>query len=516
MNKILPLNLENFEGVYPDNIFFNSICSSNIAGGKLLAQISIQDYCLYNWRKLTHNITVMESKTNIEVYGRENDNIMTAYLYRDCYVEDELIITIYLQQYTFAWATISIFLAKTEQIEDGQEIGAVNGDLKAVILEFGHFSKKKIYLAHEGKIIKDYDLPSHIVLPILLKMKRSGRNIQFYVSVDNVSWINFDSIELPDLKISFDQLVTGVIFNMGERQWLDWKYLNSIQLYSPKAYVRPNYFYMIRKENRDNLINMLLNYNNEYIYNIHDYICSFTEYLKINIDRNLYCQLKATLSENGFLIGNLSNTDDCAILIYGYNDEKAIFYAVQVDYTNISLLKIGYSLVEKYQQRAQYHEYVRLIEYNPHGGRYELDIEIMVEFLREYIDGENSFNRFLYDLPKNNKYICGIKIYDELLNCSEIFFQDKRIIYLLCEHKRLMIDRLEYLFIKNIITKKSYDEIIGEFKMIYTISESIKENIEKKEDNTKILLDEIRDMIMKMKDIEFKAYSKLIDILKMM
>ena len=97
---------------------------------------------------------------------------------------------------------------------------------------------------------------------------------------------------------------------------------------------------------------------------------------------------------------------------------------------------------------------------------YTLDTKRIVDFLNEYLLGINSTYRetLMYD---EMNWVFGIKVYDVMVdNVTKL--KDKKISYLLSEHKSIMKERVRYLYSRNKLNRIDFEEL---FEMAANIEE---------------------------------------------
>ena len=139
------------------------------------------------------------------------------------------------------------------------------------------------------------------------------------------------------------------------------------------------------------------------------------------------------------------------ILIYGYNDEERIFKAAGFFYGFYNYVEIDYDEVDAGYQNYELAEN----KWGIHGAHllYYLNIkrtfqiQEVVTSLEDYLYGRDSTNIFYYHSlhEVSNDMLYGIHFYDAL----DIFLKrkliDRRPFHILYEHKKLMVQRLDYI-----------------------------------------------------------------------
>lgn len=206
------------------------------------------------------------------------------------------------------------------------------------------------------------------------------------------------------------------------------------------------------------------------------------------------------------------------ILLYGYNANKRIFHIM------------GYTDSRHYQPSTIDCDEFVIAYLNSYGNKsvdlietvsyyhHRIEKELITASLEDYINSDNKSR--LFDKSKwlednetfGIKTIEKIKLYlDDVIN-GRVYF-DKRVMYTLMEHKRIMLERYEHLLCNGIIGK---DETLKkDLSEIYKKS-CIGFNLYLKylvSDNTSSLL-KIDGVLDEIRDLEIKAIPRFIDALK--
>lgn len=239
----------------------------------------------------------------------------------------------------------------------------------------------------------------------------------------------------------------------------EWIYSNFIQTCFDLSYHKtpvPYYFYIfdytispfldVQKLNRDTLANNNLN--------ILDFIVNTVDngqYIYLNLDE-FYIPKRNAYKDKHF-------SHDC--LIYGYDMGKREIYLYgfdisnQLNMTEISFddFVLAYENIELIEKELTYINLYKLRK----GCKYKLNLDIIIEQLKEYFEGRNSSNRFSM-LRETWERAYGIDFYthinDYILSCeSEKIKMDIRIFHFLYEHKYIMKRRIEYLLKTSTITE---------------------------------------------------------------
>lgn len=168
-----------------------------------------------------------------------------------------------------------------------------------------------------------------------------------------------------------------------------------------------------------------------------------------------------------------------AILIYGYDKSAKIFNIAGFDKIKFSFRKCEYRCIQDAFQsiyenvhvvnhlQKDYFKFTYMLKIKEENG-YELDIEWISDQIEDYLNSQNSSRRFRGFSNKTSDYY-GVSIYGKLLmyykdtiNSSKKF--DLRPMYLVSEHKTIMLERLKYL--KNNLKSPQIDNMITDYEKI--------------------------------------------------
>ncbi|MCL2717761.1 MAG: BtrH N-terminal domain-containing protein [Lachnospiraceae bacterium] len=150
-------------------------------------------------------------------------------------------------------------------------------------------------------------------------------------------------------------------------------------------------------------------------------------------------------------------------LIFGYDDEKMIFYALSYnfkgDFNNVEInyydLEISYEGEGDTNQQAL----IELWEWREHYG-YNFSVKRLLSQCNAYLTGDNNYIdiKDFYNQKNNNVY--GLDIYEKLKGYSKI---SNNVIpfQIIREHKQLMYQRINFMIENEYINKDDYFLIEG-------------------------------------------------------
>ncbi len=152
------------------------------------------------------------------------------------------------------------------------------------------------------------------------------------------------------------------------------------------------------------------------------------------------------------------------LFIYGYNRDEEVFYVGDFtfqdhySYNTVSFsdLERGYEVITEQDDHVFKDDHkggrgLYVVMKNTEHPTYELDIELVKENLREYLNSQDTKNHFRMLRNRFNDTTFGIKVYDKVL--SQIDKQlhaeepdfDIRALHVMYDHKVLMYERIKYL-----------------------------------------------------------------------
>nr|WP_154960795.1 hypothetical protein [Paenibacillus xylanexedens] len=180
-----------------------------------------------------------------------------------------------------------------------------------------------------------------------------------------------------------------------------------------------------------------------------------------------------------------------SVLVYGYDDTTNIFYiADSLDNGKFTKTKLSYQELKSAWESDICEHFRRLFRViSRKSGEYTLNTEHLKNQIEDYLSSK-SINSGIYwdqipvDGPhsyvQNRKFwIFGQEVYNYILNLFQESSGDQsldlRIPYLLLEHKKCMLERIQYLNLENHNIYSEYKEIVNHSLTFLNLS--IKYNI---------------------------------------
>ncbi|NOU63245.1 hypothetical protein GC096_04200 [Paenibacillus sp. LMG 31461] len=199
------------------------------------------------------------------------------------------------------------------------------------------------------------------------------------------------------------------------------------------------------------------------------------------------------------------------LLIYGYDMEKETYNIL--DYTNGKLSTITCSFSEIIIHTNSYVN-IWLLEFN--DANYDLDLNLVIQLLEDYIESYESFKRINF-LPKPNySSVFGQRIYDYLVEYYQSHYESDQNYYnilplqILLEHKKCLHNLMNYIEDKNIHTfssnlHKELTEVLNKATIIRNLY--IKYLVDKKNRH-------LREVIANIQELRKLEYDVLLKFLR--
>lgn len=212
------------------------------------------------------------------------------------------------------------------------------------------------------------------------------------------------------------------------------------------------------------------------------------------------------------------------VFVYGYESEKELFYTSGYDknmkYTSTCItfeeIRQGFSnnAISYYDDENT----IYLMKYNHKGKRFLFDVETVIEQLEEFLYSRDSSRRYHTDF-NSKKMLFGMQIYKvlrEYLNAVCRYQWDWNVIKpisILVDHKKLMIERIQFLMEQGYLPKESkqLEQYISIYEVWLNIETFFMLYIKKQKAS---LIDRILGQIDTVERIEKEALTVLIKELK--
>lgn len=418
-----------------------------IIESKELASISIDNLEKHNWQKRETNCSLSFNNENVDVFEAEPNYAAETVIWRKFDQLDEICVQInYLKARDYS-RYIDLFLFKDEleaELKKEDKSCGVRWN------PYGYFIGKEMHDFNTGY----YDC---------VKLRKSKKVISVFASRNKSKWKLVGHISLPK-KYSGEKLNIGVHLYFGVDYFERWKYSNFIQLIynkdNPYKGVNLDYYFFPRK-NIDNSYLCFINYLDTHYDSLFDALDAFKtikDYICWNIKHSYY--LNICLDE--YYVPERGNYNkhhyDHYNLIYGFDDEKRVYYAMGYGVNSTPVLsKIPYEIVNEDGIKSSI-----IVRY-----KYKINEIAKYKFCIEKVRG--SIEDFLFNMNSSLKH-SNILTSENLLygldvikyigeNEIALVKADKRIAFCLAEHAKIMRDRIDYLYENKYLTYEDYTNV---------------------------------------------------------
>lgn len=349
---------------------------------------------------------------------------------------------------------------------------------------------------------------------VYYRMRRNENSIEVCASQDKFAWI---PVYWNEIEFDYNQDVFFYIkIYYGENYYEYWKNMNFIQMvYNGNDYNRVylDYFTFPRKRYDASYQEFSYFLDTEYLLmdeclEPFDSIVLFIKdslrhgyYVNIDIDEQ-YIPERQDLEPKEYFHFNL---------VYGYDDEKEVFYALGYKQSGkLSTAYISYHVLVRDIVGKNVVRYKKNINTTP----YMFSIDYLLKSLEEYLYGIDSSEKYMGVIGKQ-KGVYGINVFNELLYTErgrELIVTDRRLSFVLYEHCVNMIDRLNFIDKMGFLDKESREYLFEIGYEMLKASEILKngviKNIYKKNMSEKIMF-----QVNILFELEKKFYGELVKIL---
>ena len=508
--KKLPISSDPYIKSYTYHAYQNAIINNENTTSEIVAKIKIPEEQHDTLQIQCEDIDIVKNGCEFEMKADLYETNSKCCIYRKMRKKDLFVIEILKQQYVNFWGNINIFIAANpEQSEN-------------IIYTYGNFCGNGLFLKNGENMCEVNKENSEAAYPLYLKLSIDSERITGYYSKDGIKW--YKSYENIDQAITSEELYIGVKIELNDNCYFNWLYANYIQLMLSYKWISNvnciplDYYVSPQKKWNYYTVHNLIDFKCESKKMISDYRPNIIDYIMLQINNQYYVELmlneKYIPDRNAYQICDHNHAN----LIYGYDEMQKTIYIMGYN-------RIGWPVSEEITYEQFINAYntansdadVHTLKYSPDVKVYRLDLEHIIAPLEAYLEGRNlSLGIRNMFVPLNA--IFGIDIYDELIKSEramDAFMDDRRISYLLFEHKKIMRDRMRYLIKRGFINTEASKDMLGNMDKIYNMSEIVnklvlKYDITKDADiRTKVKL------FMKIiKELEIDCYNKLLQLLK--
>lgn len=512
--KTLPINTSPYIRAYPNHAFIHTVINNEMTCNHTLAKIHIENATDYEWNKKSIHSKIELQGDLLEVSSHPYEKKNGCCVFRNCIGNDELVIKVNYQQFVNVWSSINLFLMpKTNNLDSFMEL--INSQNMNEGHLFGKLCGKGYYYVKEKQLKLYWKALGNTFKPYWMKLRREKDMISFYISEDNHSWelLEEDTIGIEEST----EFNIGISINLCDNQYYNWAFTNFIQLYVNLDWPTCiDWAAYPKKSWKNYTCNPLLTFHPEppslletRNWDMWDFICD-------SINNHRYIEF---ILQEQYIKGTYANLHNFSFfhenLCYGYDmDTKTVLF-MHFYRGKPKLLRVPYQeflfAFELYKER----DLIYTLEYLPDEDIYSLNLKHICKSLNDYVTSGNTSEEYS-KLCNPTMAVYGISIYDELITDKGIsmIMSDRRIPYIIFEHKKVMKDRLEYLLVRNIITENEIAMIARQVNEVYERSDKILMLVLKNQMKSIDHLPEIiRNHLMQIKLIEQECYTDFMNLL---
>ena len=354
-------------------------------------------------------------------------------------------IKIDFQQDPEPWAAINVFVT-----DDKENILLGDNDY---ICRFGNFIHDGVSLYYSGKKEE-------------IAVRQDGREGEFVLSLSKGKLESFFGQGKQIKKIGEKRVTTGKRLYIGvqvkhnENAFYPWLFSNFIQINcNIDCKFRGLDYYCFFRDERHDIVNYFLDYS--YLTSEDMEYYGVVKLLKWELCQKRYVEMKL---DQYYIKGRdeyHSKHFEHQILIYGYDDTRKCFLLVGYS-NNGKIQKFTIKYKEAEQSIKRYPEAdIKRISYCQGLRWYEFIPEYVQKVCQDYLEGRNTELDAQAYFPIEKERVYGMKIYEQLNTNTgiNVLVADRRLSYLLYEHKRLMKERLKYMYTKDLVNVELYQKM---------------------------------------------------------
>ena len=235
----------------------------------------------------------------------------------------------------------------------------------------------------------------------------------------------------------------------------------------------------------------------------------FTDYIEYQIEQGYY--LEANLDNYYFSFSEYYKKRHHIhpTFIYGYdNANKEVYISDFYNGERYSRQIIDYNSINS----SMANDYIINL-YKYQETEYSFNHELMNTYFEDYLYSRDSMKKFAYSYQKyNHDVIYGLECYDYII--SSLYINgplDIRPFHILCDHKKMMCIRLEYLKECHAYDNNKINELILVNREVYKNTEILKNLVIKYNYTMDMhILGKVKEMCEKVKELDKNLFEKIL------
>lgn len=493
---------------YTHNAYQSAIISSDAIAGKRVVEYGINDEMTL-WKKIEWNGS-LDIDNTIKVYSDMKHERGVTLQYRPLSEDDGVIVKVLAQRQMCAWEVLGIVLYDEEP--DSEE------KVNAPMLRYGFSSIAKIFVEINKKLINPLSTKVVMKYPFYIRLNRKRGKVTLQYSQGGRKWIDAYVDTLPG-KCGITQVYVGVLTEI-RNEYLNWLAQNYIQVSSGHLSLNEIYvdYYLGPTKNFQPFVTgHYLDFYDE-MYDCEDFDkYKWFRIIAEKIQQGVYMVVDIDhyfIKETAYF-NKLHRFHQ--VMIYGINMKKKTCYLMGYGEKNVI---IHFEMSRSVLWKALSRERIKLIccRIDVNENTCKFDPVIIKKRLQDYLLKRRSDRDVTDIFPMMLSDNSGIDVYCSILenpNDLYVFCNNPRMSFFFYEHKRLMLQRFEYIKTKVCIDEGVLEEIQTCLEKNLNDSLIIKNLILMNAiaANRKQMMSKVRGYIEKIIENERRAYTLICDVL---
>lgn len=435
--KKLEINPSTMIRSYAHHAFVNAILEGKRENELLV--MHVEEDAGIDWKKEEEKLSWEIEQDIVKLVGNKYEVNSESILWRECKEEDSISVWIDYFRCTNADAILNLFVT-TENV-------CSNIEKNREIFRMGYLARGIVLPRYDNQFFGLEEQVSNII-----GMRLAYNKDYFVLSVARKehAWKRIFEYPVPDA-MKGKKLRIGVDVNMGEDDYYNWRSMNFIQLwYGDKdEFVWLDYYLFPRKSYSyvysQNFLDVHTTTGEEIIDDYSDIHC----FLKKSIQHEYYVDLDLDefYVQNRSAFGKVHYNHEN--LIYGYDDEKRVYYLLGYHGKLVDGIIPFESLSQAFTPTKRVKRYKKSVNTN----RMRFSLEFVIRNIQDFLDGINSSERTGNVMPIQEG-VFGLHVFVELVTNEQarrMLTDDVRITYVLYEHTLLLREQLVFLIYREYI-----------------------------------------------------------------
>lgn len=501
--KKLSINKNPYVRSFPYHTFIDIVCNNDLTNSSKIAEFEILNEKIDFWDIYTSKTTYEILDAKVCVFSNPYVEKNNFKIYRRIKENDEITVKINKHLFTNAWSNINFFISDSNKL---QEIP--NFEKNAPSVTFSRGIGYGFYM-HIAGLFHSLFKTRKLIFPYYIKIETTKSMIRFSFR-DKDDWKKLTTLEYN----YSENNCLGIDLNIADNQYYNWIFTNFINLQGNLTdLVRLDWINTPKRNYKFYSINPMITFENVELGILNSY--EMFECIRNNIDNNKYIEiyLNEKYINNTLFYQKYDFVHEN--LCYGYDEDNKLIFLVNMRDGKPNLIEVYIDDFLKGFFYNNNNNFVNTFLYNTDEAYYRFNKKYMILNLRQYLRGANISENFGFCSNVENKTY-GIDIYDLLATEEGILklLDDKRISFLIYEHKKIMCDRIQFLYERKEFGNDDYLKFYSVFQDNLNNSELLlmlvlKNSIKSINDiNSKI-----NNLIKKIKNNEIQYINELITLI---